>query len=53
MIAIALAALVLSGRVAGTWAIVTGIVAIVFVLTTTVAFCPLYRLVGMNTCPRT
>ena len=51
-IAAVLAALVITGQISGTWAIVASIVAAVFVLTTVVSFCPLYRVLGMNTCGR-
>lgn len=51
--AAALIALILGGRLVGTWAVIAGIVAAVLVLTATVAFCPLYRLLGLSTCPRT
>jgi hypothetical protein len=49
---VVLAALVLTGQITGTWAIVASIAAAVFLATSLVSFCPLYRLVGMNTCSR-
>jgi hypothetical protein len=52
VMAVVLAALVLTGQITGTWAIVASIVAAVFLATSLVSFCPLYRLVGMNTCSR-
>ena len=52
LIAAIMIALVLSGQVSGTWAIVASIVAAIFVLTSLVGFCPAYRLLGMNTCRR-
>lgn len=34
------------------WSVVLLILGIVFALTSLVGFCPLYKLVGVNTCPR-
>lgn len=48
--ALVLAVLAYTGTVTGTLALVAWIVAAVFVATSVVSFCPLYRLVGMNTC---
>ncbi|MCG7857055.1 DUF2892 domain-containing protein [Flavihumibacter sediminis] len=39
-----------AGIVTGTWGIVLLVLGVVFVLTSLVGFCPLYTLVGMNTC---
>jgi hypothetical protein len=39
------------GVVAGTLGIILAIVGGVFALTSLVSFCPLYTLIGMNTCP--
>lgn len=54
IIRLALAALVavlyFTGNISGTTAIVLGIFAIIFALTSLVSFCPLYTLVGINTC---
>ncbi len=53
MIRIVIAALVavlyFSGRIGGTMAIVLGIVAGVFLLTSLINFCPLYKMLGINT----
>lgn len=38
--------------ISGTVAIVLLVVAGIFVLTSMVSFCPLYKLVGINTCPK-
>jgi mannose/fructose/N-acetylgalactosamine-specific phosphotransferase system component IID len=46
-IAVALAA---TGTLTGTVALVAYIVAAVFVMTSLVSFCPLYRLIGLRTC---
>lgn len=39
-----------TGGIAGTLGIVLLVAAVVFLLTSLVSFCPLYRLVGMSTC---
>jgi hypothetical protein len=44
------AALFFSGIITGTTAIVLAIVALVFVLTGLIGFCPLYTLFGIKTC---
>ncbi len=46
----AFAYLYFAGIVTGTWGIVLLVLGVVFVLTSLVGFCPLYTLVGMNTC---
>jgi len=47
---VVLAALVVTGQITGTWAIVASVIAAVFIATSVVSFCPLYRVLGMNTC---
>ncbi len=37
--------------ISGTLAIILGVVAAIFLLTSLVSFCPLYSLVGLSTCP--
>ncbi|KXB97581.1 MAG: hypothetical protein AA908_05500 [Chlorobi bacterium NICIL-2] len=49
VIAIIIAGLLLTGAVTGTWAIILGIVAVIFLLTSFVSFCPVYALFGMST----
>lgn len=39
------------GVVTGTWGIVLLVLGVMFVLTSLASFCPLYRLVGLSTCP--
>ncbi len=51
-IALAIGILILTDVLSGTMAIVLGIVAIVFVLTSLVGFCGLYAVFGINTCKR-
>lgn len=52
LIAAVLAYLFFSGTVTGTLGLVGVVLGAVFVLTSLVGFCPLYTLVGLNTCPR-
>ena len=49
--AIVLAVLIYLGELSGTTAIILGVLAGVFLVTSLVSFCPLYVLVGLNTCP--
>lgn len=41
----------LLGWVAGTFAIVLGVGGIVLLATAAVGFCPMYRILGISTCP--
>ncbi len=50
VLAAVFAYLYFSGTVPGTLGLVLVILGAVFVLTSLVSFCPLYTLVGMNTC---
>jgi len=52
LIAAVFAYLYFGGIVTGTLGIVLVALGGVFVLTSLVSFCPLYTLVGLNTCPR-
>jgi hypothetical protein len=52
LIAAVLAFLFFNDTVTGTAGIVLLVVAGVFILTSLVSFCPLYTLLGMNTCPK-
>ena len=49
--AIVFAVLYFTGTVTGTWGIVLLVLGIIFLLTSFVGFCPLYAVLGMNTCP--
>jgi Protein of unknown function (DUF2892) len=51
LLATVFAYLYFSGTVTGVLGIVLVILGAVFVLTSLVSFCPLYTLVGLNTCP--
>ena len=52
IVAFAFAGLYFGGILTGTMGIVFLVLGGVFVLTSLVSFCPLYTLVGLNTCPR-
>jgi hypothetical protein len=39
------------GGLSGTLAVVLGVIGIVLIGTGAVGFCPIYRLLGMSTCP--
>jgi predicted ABC-type sugar transport system permease subunit len=50
VLAAAMAGLILAGVVQGAVAIILGVLAAVFVLTSLVSFCPLYAPFGISTC---
>jgi len=50
IIAVIIAVLAYTGVVSGTLATVLLVLAGVFVLTSVISFCPLYTIVGLNTC---
>lgn len=50
VLAIVFAVLYFSGTVTGTFGLVLIVLGAVFALTSLVGFCPLYALVGANTC---
>lgn len=50
IIAMIIAVLAYTGVITGTLATVLLVLAGVFVLTSLISFCPLYTLVGLNTC---
>ncbi len=50
IIALIVGYLYYTGAISGTLGIVLMVLAIVFLLTSLVSFCPLYTLFGMNTC---
>lgn len=52
LVAIVIAVLVFTNVLSGTLGIVLLVLAGVFVLTSVISFCPLYTLVGINTCPK-
>ena len=51
-IAVIIGALHFSGTISGTLGIVLLVVAAVFALTSFVSFCPLYTVLGFNTCKK-
>ena len=51
VIALVFAALYFTGTVTGTLGIVLLVLGGVFVATSIVSFCPLYRIFGLSTCP--
>ena len=50
VIAILIAVLYFTNVISGTLALVLMFLAAVFVLTSLISFCPLYSLIGVNTC---
>lgn len=52
LVAAVLAYLYFSGTVTGTPGLVLVVLGGVFILTSLIGFCPLYTLVGINTCAR-
>lgn len=51
-VAAVIAVLYVAHVISGTLAIVLGIVAVIFVITSFMNFCPLYVLLGINTCKK-
>lgn len=51
LVAALVAVLYFTNTITGTLGIVLLVVAAVFALTSLVSFCPLYTLIGINTCP--
>ena len=49
--AIVFAILYFTRTVTGTWGVVLLVLGGIFLLTSFVSFCPLYAMIGMNTCP--
>ena len=48
-LAVSVGILFLAGQISGTGAIIAGVVAVVFLLTSAVGFCPLYAMLGVST----
>lgn len=46
-----IAALYYTDVISGTLAIVLGVVAVIFLATSLISFCPLYSIFGISTCP--
>ncbi len=51
LLAVVVAILFYTNVISGTLGIVLLVIAGVFVVTSLVSFCPLYTLIGVNTCP--
>lgn len=52
LIALGIAGLYFTGRIGGTLAIVLSVVAVVFLVTSSVAWCPAYVPMGWSTCKK-
>lgn len=52
LVAIVIGALWYTGTISGTMAIVLGVIAGIFVVTSLVGRCPAYSIVGIHTCAR-
>lgn len=52
IVAIIITFLYFGGTITGTLGLVLMVLAIVFALTSLVSFCPLYTLIGVNTCKK-
>lgn len=48
-VAVVVGGLILTGTVQGIWAILLGLLAVIFIGTSAVSFCPLYKPFGVNT----
>jgi uncharacterized membrane protein len=52
VVAVVIAILYFTNTISGTVAIVLGVLAIIFALTSTISFCPLYLPFGLSTRPK-
>jgi len=52
LLAAVVAVLYLTGNLTGLAAIILGILAVIFVITSIIGFCPLYVPLGLNTCKK-
>lgn len=52
VLAVVVAILYFTNTISGTLAIVLGVLAVIFVLTSLISFCPLYAPFGINTCAK-
>jgi len=51
IIAVVIAVLYFTGVINGTLGLILGVVAVIFLLTGIISFCPIYRLFGLSTLP--
>ena len=52
LIALVIGVLYFTGTISGTIALVLGVFAIIFLLTSLISFCPLYLPLGISTCKK-
>ena len=52
LLAVVVVVLYFLGMISGTVAIILGVLAVVFLMTSLVSFCPLYPILGVYTCPK-
>ena len=52
LIATIIAVLYFTNSISGGIAIVLGIFSVIFVITSSISFCPLYKIFGINTCKK-
>lgn len=52
IVAAIIALLYYNGTLSGTFGVILLVLAVVFVLTSVLSFCPLYTLFGLSTCPK-
>lgn len=52
ILAVVFGALYFTGTVTGTFGAVLLVLGGVFLATSAISFCPLYKIVGLNTCPK-
>jgi len=50
--ALVIAALIATGALSRVLAVILGVIAVAFLLTSLIGFCPLYAPLGINTCQR-
>ncbi len=51
-IAVLIAILYFTGKISGTVAIILGLIAVAFLLTSFIGWCPIYKPFGISTCKR-
>jgi hypothetical protein len=49
LLAVAVAVLYMTGMITGVWAIILGVIAVIFLVTSMIGFCPLYTLLKIST----
>jgi len=51
IVAIVIAILILTGVLHGAWGWILGILAVLLAITSAISFCPVYKVLGISTCP--